>query len=47
MNPITEYLYQFHDELEPKEFYRMIFQEGELDKKEQRQKGSIQASSLK
>ena len=39
MNPITEYLYQFHDELEPKEFYRMIFPEGELDQKGAKTKG--------
>lgn len=39
MNAITEYLYQFFDELEPKEFYRVIFPEGELDQKDAMTKG--------
>lgn len=33
MNAITEYLSQYFDELEPKEFYRVIFPKGELDEK--------------
>lgn len=32
-NILTEYLYTYYDELEPKEFYREIFREGELQEK--------------
>lgn len=32
-NILTKYLYTYYDELEPKEFYREIFKEGELQKK--------------
>lgn len=32
-NILTKYLYTYYDELEPKEFYREIFREGELQKK--------------
>lgn len=39
MNAITEYLYQYFDELEPKEFYRVIFPEGELDQRGAMTKG--------
>lgn len=39
MNLFTEWLYQFFDELTPKEFYRVIFPEGELDKKDAKTKG--------
>lgn len=39
MNIFTEWLYQFFDELTPKEFYRVIFPEGELDKKDEMTKG--------
>lgn len=39
MNAITEYLHQYFDELEPKEFYRVIFPEGELDEKGAMTKG--------
>ena len=39
MNPITEYLYQYFEELEPREFYRIIFPEGELDQRGAMTKG--------
>ncbi|MBQ9753058.1 MAG: hypothetical protein IJV81_09590 [Paludibacteraceae bacterium] len=39
MNAITEYLNQYFDELEPKEFYRVIFPEGELDQRDAMTKG--------
>lgn len=39
MNAITEYLSQYFDELEPKEFYRVIFPKGELDTKGAMTKG--------
>lgn len=39
MNLFTEWLVQFFDELTPKEFYRVIFPEGELDLKDARSKG--------
>ena len=39
MNAITGYLDQFFDELSPKEFYRVIFPDGELDKKGAMTKG--------
>ena len=32
-NILTKYLYTYYDELEPKEFYREIFREGELQEK--------------
>ena len=32
-NILTKYLYTYYDELEPKEFYRKLFREGELQKK--------------
>ena len=32
-NILTKYLYTYYDELEPKEFYRDIFREGELQEK--------------
>ena len=32
-NILTNYLYTYFDEIEPKEFYRYIFSEGELEKK--------------
>lgn len=32
-NILTKYLYTYYDELEPKEFYRTIFREGELQEK--------------
>ena len=38
-NILTEYLYTYYDELEPKEFYREIFREGELQEKEVYDKG--------
>lgn len=39
MNAITEYLQTFYDEVEPIEFYRDIFPEGELQEKGVYQKG--------
>ena len=33
MNTMTDWLYQYFDELTPKEFYRVIFPEGELDER--------------
>lgn len=32
-NILTKYLYTYYDEIEPREFYREIFREGELQKK--------------
>lgn len=41
MNELTKYLEQFYDEVEPRDFYRAIFPEGDLQKKgELREKGS-------
>lgn len=41
MNELTAYLTQYYDEVEPREFYRAIFPEGDLQKKgEQRSEGS-------
>ena len=41
MNELTAYLEQFYDEVEPRDFYRAIFPEGDLQKKgELREKGS-------
>lgn len=41
MNVLTAYLEQFYDEVEPKEFYRAIFPEGDLQRKgETRPEGS-------
>lgn len=41
MNELTAYLEQYYDEVEPKEFYRGIFPEGDLQKKgELREDGS-------
>lgn len=41
MNELTEYLDQFYEEIEPRDFYRAIFPEGELQKKgDQRKEGS-------
>lgn len=39
MNELTEYLYTYFDEVEPKEFYRCIFPEGELQTKGEYEKG--------
>jgi len=39
LNIFTEWLYQYFDELTPREFYRVIFPEGELDQKDARTKG--------
>lgn len=39
MNAITEYLNRFFEELSPKEFYRVIFPEGELDQRGAMTKG--------
>ena len=39
MNPITEYVYQYFEELEPREFSRIIFPEGELDQRGAMTKG--------
>ena len=36
---ICRYLEQYFDEIEPKEFYRAIFPEGELEQHEQRRQG--------
>lgn len=36
---ICQYLEQYFDEIEPKEFYRAIFPKGELEQHEQRRKG--------
>ena len=41
MNELTAYLEQYYDEVEPRDFYRGIFPEGDLQKKgELREKGS-------
>lgn len=39
MNALTEYLNIYYDEIEPKEFYREIFPQGELDTKDSMTKG--------
>ena len=38
-NILTKYLYTYYDEIEPKEFYREIFREGELQEKGVYEKG--------
>lgn len=38
-NILTKYLYTYYDEIEPKEFYRSIFPEGELQEKGVYEKG--------
>ena len=38
-NVLTKYLYTYYDELEPREFYREIFREGELQEKRFYDKG--------
>lgn len=38
-NILTKYLYTYYDEVEPKEFYRVIFPEGELQEKGVYEKG--------
>lgn len=38
-NILTKYLYTYYDEIEPREFYREIFKEGELQKKGVYEKG--------
>lgn len=38
-NILTKYLYTYYDEIEPREFYREIFREGELQKKGVYEKG--------
>lgn len=40
MNTMTEWLEQFFDEVEPKEFYREIFPEGSFQKKGQKRKSA-------
>lgn len=42
-NRLTEYLYRYYDEIEPVEFYRAIFPEGELQKKGVYEKGKYNA----
>lgn len=39
MNNLTEYLYTYFDEIEPKEFYRELFPEGELQEQGQEHYG--------
>lgn len=46
MNILTKYLYQYYDEMEPKEFYRYIFSEGELQKKGIYEKGKYNAIAI-
>lgn len=42
-NILTNYLYTYYDEIEPKEFYRAIFPKGELQKKGVYEKGKYNA----
>ena len=42
-NILTKYLYTYHDEIEPKEFYRAIFPKGELQEKGVYEKGKYNA----
>lgn len=43
---INQYLEQFNDELEPIDFYRAIFQEGELETRGQKEKGKYHAIAV-
>lgn len=46
VNVMTEYLHQFFDEVEPMEFYREIFPEGELQIKGEYKKGVYNAIAV-
>ena len=45
-NILTKYLYTYYDELEPKEFYREIFREGELQEKGVYDKGKYKSNTI-
>lgn len=46
MNILTKYLNQYYDEIEPKEFYRYIFSEGELQQRGIYEKGKYNAIAI-